>query len=259
MGSGFLLNELFKKYSILPRRNFLILLIWLIIGFSLPSIWDLNPQLIAFILFIYSFYLLFESATGDLQSRDLITVSLMFSISSLIYKPFIAYVFFLPLALLILRQLNFKFILISITIYSVPYLFFWVYLLYFGNPESIVRLFHFEVSHPYFSITILKDYHNTIPLILGGLLFIFSLVKSFGNMSKKLIHIRIIAYLMITYFIFTLILISILPAENLFNFYLLFAPITGIIAMGIMELKTTWILDIYLLIYIIISILLLYF
>ena len=259
LGSGFLMNELFKIYSIMPRRNYTLMLVWMILVIAFPMLWSISPQLLAFTVVIYASFLLFRAAIEDLQIRDLITISFLFSIASLIYKPFLGYVLFLPLALMILRQFNLRYFLIILIIYAIPYFYLWVFFFFFGESGYIAGLFDFDVFYPVLNTELLSDYHFTIPLLTGGLLFIYSLIQTIGNLAKKLIHIRIILSLLIAYFLFTVLLISISPSDFGYNIYLLIVPVSGIMAVGLSEIKASWILDIYLLFYIVTSVLLIFF
>jgi len=259
VGSGFLFNEIFKSYSILPRRNYTLLLIWMILVVAFPTLWSLSSQLLAFTMVIYAFFLLYRAALEDFQIRDLITVSFLFSIASLIYRPFIGYLLFLPIALVVLRQFNFKFFLIILIIFSIPYFYLWVYFLFFGEPLTIFTLFDFNIFHPALNIDLFKDYHFAVPLVMTGFLFLYSFVKTIGSLAKKLIQIRTILTLTIAYFFFTIFLISVSPSDIGFNIYLLMAPASGIIAVGLLELKPTWLLDVYLALIIFSSVLLTFF
>ena len=235
------------------------MLIWMILVIAFPMLWSISPQLLAFTVVIYASFHLFRAAIEDLQIRDLITISFLFSIASLIYKPFVGYVLFLPLALMILRQFSFRFFLIILIIYAIPYFYLWVFFFFFGESGYITGLFDFDVFYPVLNIELLSDYHFTIPLLTGGLLFVYSLIQTIGNLAKKLIHIRIILSLLIAYFLFTVLLISVSPADSGYNIYLLIVPVSGIMAVGLSEIKTSWILDVYLLFYIITSVLLIFF
>lgn len=258
-GSGILLNELFKVFGFLPRKNYTFFLIWLILIIAFPLLWQINALMLSAVIFIYIFLLLFKAATENLETKDLISISLLFSLTSLIYKPLIFSVLFIPFALIILRQLNVKTLLASIVSFSLPYLWLWAYVFVTDKNTSIENYIILNGLDNHWSLAIIKNYRFLIPLLFTAVLFLFSFGKIATSINGKLIQIRIIYSLLIFYLLFILIIIFISPADNAHGLFLTFLPVSAITATGLLDTKKPLITDIYLGLFVLLSVFIFYF
>ena len=250
---GIFLNELYKKFALLPRNNFSILFAYLLILCAFPELWNLSSQLLGFLTLLYAIFLLFEASLQEFKIPDLINLAILFSLSSLIYKPLYILVIYLPIALLSLRQFKFKLILITLLMWSLPYIYLYVYYFLIGNNLTFKSIFATELLNFHFKYETL-NINNLISSIFTLILFLLSIWKVINNYANRLIHIRSIISLTIAFLLITTYITFFSKAANSINIILLIPSISAIIGIGLQYFKKTLYLDIIFSIYIISSV-----
>lgn len=250
---GVALNEIYKYYRIIPRRSLLILIIWSGLIVLFPSIWVLSPQLISVPLFLLVFFLLFQLSDYEPQISDLINLSLLVSFISLIYLPFNWLLLFLLAGIAILRNFNFRFLFVILISYIVPYIYLWAYYLFTDNLAQFKSIlwslvnFGFEAPQNIFDSAIL------FPMFFISILLLVALYFVAININSQLIQTRRIGLLSIIFLFFVIFIGSIYLYDYKYDLVLILMPLSVLLSVGILDLKSKKVFYILLLSLIVVS------
>ncbi len=241
---GYFFNEILKVYQLIPRRNYLVFFIWIILMGAFPDQWVLSPQLVSTFFILMSIYTLFKVNGQDKEDLPgLMNYALLTGIASLFYRPLIWFIVLLIISLLIIRQMNFRNLLIVLSGFLLP----WVYLLvaaFFNN--SITQFLHntwLDFSIFKFHALDAVDLKHIVLLGILALLFIYSFIISIQNVQNKLIHIRSGHSIIILLFLVSLLNVFGVSKGNSQWITLILLPASAIFALHFNDLKKTFVMD----------------
>ncbi len=244
---GFLLQFIVSYYNLVPRNNFTVLIVWLILIFSNPTLSSINPVLIAAIISTWALFRLLSIGDKDNPIPNLYTAGFLFSFSSFIYGNMLWFLGFLIISLLVLSVFKAHELVVSLIAYATPYIFLFSYGFVFDQEYILWDQFHFNIGNwsffdngPQLWISI-----STSLLITG--FSIFAISKVMLQLFSKLIQIR-----KYTSTIFTMLLASVaiqfLSGPWWFSHpVLIFIPLSILIAIFLSEQKRTLYYDIIIL------------
>ena len=256
---GLLLQIMGMYYNLIPRNNFLIPFVWLLLMFSNPVLASISPTIFALVIASYAFFKLVSISDKSYTLASLFTSGFFFSIASLIYGYMIWYILFLIIALLVLSLFKARETLVSIISFAIPYLYLVSYDFVFDNKLNLWPSFQFGIGNWTYP-------SNAVQLSISISLFILILAIAFISTSKltiqlnsKLIHIRKITSLLFILLILNVILQFISDFWWFSNPINLFLPLTFIISIYISEQKKNYYLEAAILIILILEIIQLYY
>ena len=244
---GLLLQLIVSNYNLVPRDNYTILLIWLILTFSNPTLSSINPVLIAAIISTWALFRLLSIGDKENTLPNLYTAGFLFSFASLIYGNMLWFFGFLIISLLVLSVFKAHEFIVSIIAFATPYLFLFVYGFVFEQEYIFWTQFHFNIGNWSFF-----ENGPQLWISIGTTLLIiafsaFAVPKVMLQLFSKLIHVR-----KYTSVIFTMLLVSLamqfLSGPWWFSHpILIFIPLSILISIFLSEQKNTLYYDIILL------------
>lgn len=235
---GIALNEIMKYFKAIPRNNFVILIVWVGLMILFPGISYVSPQLFITPLFIYGLVLLMNFINEEIQIKNLISLSFLFSIISLIYWPFIWFIIFLPIGIVILRSFNFRFLMVIITSFIVPYLYVFTYYYLTDSIFEINNIFKI-ISQVFYSNAInYLSVDQIISLIFLLIIITVSVFINLSNINSQLIQIRRIISLLIVFLLFVISVSLFFIGELSENMIILAIPSSILITLGALELRS---------------------
>lgn len=237
MLSGILLNELYKLYRVIPRRSFIILIIWMALISSFPGMWQFCPQMLSIPLIIWGLFGLFRMVNDEPKIRDLISVAFVFSLASLIFFPLIWILIFLPLGIAVLRNFNFRFFMVITISFIVPYLYLAAYYFFIDKPELILDLWNVIIPSIGFSLNSLLHAVDLLPVVYLTILLIISMFSVLNNYNSQLIQIRRLISLTILFLIFVILLTLLYFGDFKQDINFIALPVSVLIALGVVEIK----------------------
>ena len=256
---GLLLQLIVMYYSLIPRNNYIILLVWLILSFSNPALISINPVFIATIISTWALFRLLSIDELENTLPNLFTAGFLFSFASLVYGNLLWFIVFQIIGLLVLSLFRGRELMVSIIAFALPYIFLLAFGFVFDQEFIFWNQFHFNIGDWSF-------FQNGTQLLISILLTLliialsgFAIAQVMLQLSTKLIQTR-----KSTSLIFTMLLITI--ALQFFSGpwwfthpILVFMPLSILLAIFLSEQKKTFYLDIIILSIIILELCQLYF
>ena len=180
---GLLLQLIASAYNLVSRNNYIVLLIWLLLVFTSPTLASINPVLISTVIITWALFQLLAITEKANPLPNLFSVGFIFSFASLIYGNLIWFVLFLITALLILSLFKGRTILVSLISFSLPYIYFFAYSFVMDQDVLVGNLFHFNFNDWGFS-------QNGLPLWISITVSILFIGLSIISVSSVLLHLK---------------------------------------------------------------------
>lgn len=244
--SALFVNFLMRRFELIPRMNFLPMMIYLLLAGSFPNLLNFNPLTIANLFIFSGFYFLFKVNEEEFSYSSVFSSSLLFSIASLFYLPFISIFIILPFIYIIFRIFKGREMIISSIAFSIPWVFVAVY--YYVQDILQIRVHEFINVFVHFSIPDLKAF-SVKDIILAAFFVFIALVVAFRVLLiayEQLIQVRILTSFTVLYLVFTSISIGLSGNYFLIHPLLILFPLTVVFASFLKNLKNTFYLDILL-------------
>jgi hypothetical protein len=235
--SGILGNAIFKGLRLLPRKNNLVLIFFLLTFLQFPVLKQLNPIVLVLPLLLYALYLFFRTTEQEFHKRDVVSISLVLSIASMLYLPLVVMILFIPIGISLLSSINVRLLFISVFSFFIPYLYLGVY--YFLYDDIVHLMTVFQQFNGIFQNNWLTGYTiaqlSSLLFLLILNLFSWSLIGRAYN-SYLIQSRRLLVFLMVFSLFFVLIsLFYALSAE--LNMLFIAIPIAVFLSMGVMEIN----------------------
>ena len=244
--SALFVNFLMRRFELLPRMNFLPMLLFLMLTGAFPNLLYFNPLSISNLFILSGFYYLFRVNEEEFSYTSVFSSSFLFSIASLFYFPFIAFFIVLPFIYIIFRIFKGREIIISTIAFVIPWMF--VAVIYYVQDVLGIRVREFLNVFTNFSIPALKSF-SVKDIILAAFFVFIALIVAFRVLLKayeQLIQVRILTSFTVFYLVFTSILIGLAGKYFLIHPLLILFPLTVVFASFLKNQKSTFYLDILL-------------
>ncbi len=243
---GILLQLIVLHYNLVARNNLIVILFWLILVFSNPSLVNFNPVLIATVLSTWALFKLFAISERENSIPKLFSVGFIISFSSLIYGLVFYYLIFLIISLFILSLVNFRQILVSFISFSLPYIYLFSYGYLFDVNIEFLSKVNFSIdkisffnSGPLFWISI------SLTLIIT-VFSIYGLLKLISGLFSKLIQFRNFTTVLIVLLFISFVLQFLSGPWWYVHPYLIFVPLSILVSIYLSEQKRTFYIDLIL-------------
>lgn len=256
---GLLLQLIVSYYKLVPRDNFIILLVYFLLSFSNPSLTSINPVVIASTLTTWGLFRLLSISELENTLPNLFTAGFLFSTASLVYGNMIWFIVFLIIGLMVLSLFRGRELLISLISFAIPYLFLLTYGFIFDQEFIFWNQFHFNYGEWSFFSNGIQLWLSIATFFITILLSIYAVVNVMLQLFSKLIQIR-----KSTSLIFTLLIISTLLQFLSGPWWfshptLIFIPLSILLSIFFAELKNTFYFNLIILSIIILEIVQLYY
>lgn len=245
VSSGYFFNEILKVYQLLPRRNYLVFFFWIILMGAFPDQWLLSPQLVSIFFLLLAIYTLFK--VNEQEKEDLpglLNYALLVGIASLFYKPLVWFIAFLFISLFIIRQMNFRNLLIILSGFLLPWLYLVVVAFIKDSAVEFLTATWSDFTVFRFNAMVNFDIVRVIILAVLALLFVYSFVISLQNVQNKLIQIRSGHSILILLFLVSFLNVFGVSNGNTQWISMLFLPASAIFAFHYNDLKKTLVADV---------------
>ncbi len=233
----FILNFIIRKNGLCEDNSYAILFYILFWGIFPESL--LNGG-----IFVSNFVLLFAfrrlySLRSSLRIKEKIFDSAFWiGIASLFYLWAGLYLFLVYAAILLFRKADWRNLWIPIVGYLTPVFLAYTYLLAFDDLDRFKGLWNFDFA---FDLSIYGSFRFLLPIVVIGLLFIFSIYPTTRKSLLAKIDFKSTWQLLILHTALSLVLFFIAPEKNGSEFSFLFFPLSIIFANFIQFLDKYWI------------------
>ncbi len=205
------LAYILQKQNIIEQNNWLPALLFLLFS-SVASNFQLSPVTFANLFIILALDRMFESYESFKGVDNILLAGFYTSIAMLFYFPYILFTVAIIICLVILRNVNWRFFLITIIGVSIPILYLGT--VFFVNDTLFNEISTIDVMFKNIAPSFLKlNFDGFILFGLMALLMVMSLIHITINLSGKLIKIRKKISIIIAYSIFSL-LIAIISLQS---------------------------------------------
>lgn len=237
--TAFLLNNLLTTNDIVPKNSSLTALIYIALMSYFPFLLTLHQLTIATFILLMILDRLFRSYNKS-ESLELTYVAgFLIGLASLFYMPFLLFFFFLLVAFIIFRNIDWHQWVGSFIGLVTPFIFLSVY--YFWFDKWVIK---FEEFKHFFLISFdLGPFREPSFLILSGIvlvLLIFGLLTGLARLSDKTIETRKKTNLMI--WLIPVMILSIPFSASLLKYHILisFLTVSCLLSMYLLRLKNTF-------------------
>ena len=233
----FILNFIIRKNGLCEDNSYAILFYILFWGIFPESL--LNGGIFAsnFIL-LFAFRRLYSLRSALRIKEKIFDSSFWIGIASLFYLWAGLYLILVYAAILLFRKMDWKNVWIPIVGYLTPVFLAYTYLLAFDDLERFNALWTFNLA---FDLGNYLSFRFLLPIILIGLLFIFSIYPTTRKSLLAKIDFKSTWQLLILHTGLSLVLFFIAPEKNGSEFSFLFFPLSIIFANFIQILEKYWI------------------
>lgn len=179
------------KFSIVGNTtSFLIVFVFFLLNISLPNYYEILPVHFANFFLILAIDEVFVAQTKEKSVNNFFNSSLLIGVATIFCYKYLFLVFFLIIAILLVRGLFTREVPVVVLGFVTVYLIFGaVYFLYFGEIETLIMVLkdQLSVSFPLKEVLI-----NQLVVFVGiALLFLSTFVFSLRNMFEKSIVVRV--------------------------------------------------------------------
>lgn len=238
--SSWLANMLSKQFKLISRKSFLVLIFSLLLFLCLPEPYTLQPQLLSLPLILYGLFLFFRLSEQEMYKRDLISITFVFSLASLLYLPLFWLVIFIPIGISLFRNLTIQYLLIILLSFILPYFYIGVYYFLWGDIQVFFNhmLLLFKIPD---AIIWQQFIHGDalFTFIFLFFLFLVNLVIVFRGLNSYLIQIRRIIVFLLIFTLFVAALALVYLSDLKTSLLLLFLPFAIFNSLSVMELKSS--------------------
>lgn len=252
--NGFFLSLFLQQYNLANRNSFLPSLVYFLLLASFPFLLELNQISFSSFILIWIITRLNKLETNENYKVQLISLSFLIGLFTMVYFPNIFLILILIFALIIFNKISLAEVSIILSISAIPFIYLFSY--YFLIDINIEEWNDLIAKLQYNPLVIynLKMPHVFIPLIIISLIYILSLLKTLDTLYNNLIEIRRRISLSI-YLFFVLLAMSFFSGNFFeYNLMLLLIPMSIIISFFLKDLKNDKWANIGLLVYLIVTI-----
>lgn len=235
-------NFIINHYRILSRPSYLPAMAYVLISSVLIEFTLLTPALIANTFLLFALSKVLSTYKKDKAAPVLFDASLLVSIASLFFFPYIAFFLFILASLVMLRPFNLREFFMSVLGLLLPYYFIGVYFFWIRNLDAFwktieITQLNFPVQQLERSIRVLV----TGSVLLAVILWNFFYVQA--NLFRMVVQVR--SYLMVFIFLFIAGLFSLLIqfTGELDHFVWIALPVGLAFAIFFTESRRRWIAE----------------
>ncbi len=206
---AFTLNQFISAHRLMAKPNFLAGMAYMLISSLLPSFNRLSSNLVAALLLLWVFILLFKSHNTKAEKNHIFNAAFLVGLASLFFLPALFFIVWIFIALAILRPFSLSEWAVALLALTTPYYFYASYLFLTDNlhiPDYFYRLSFLSSDTRY------TAWHSGALFFLLAPLFA-GIYYMQANSNKMIIHVRKGWYLLIWYLTIA-ILISFFNIES---------------------------------------------
>jgi len=241
---GVILQLIVMKYNLVPRNNFIVLLVWFILLFSNTSLASVNPVLISTLILSWALFKLLTLTHVSNPIPSLFTVGFIFSFASLIYGNLIWFSIYLITTLLLLSIFNLRMLMVSLIAFATPYLYLYTYGFVMDEKFPFLSQFHFGFDKwMFFQNGFALWLTIAISILILGVAII-SVSSVMLHLGSKLIQTRNNTNVLLAWLIASLILQLLSGGWWFVHPILIFVPLSLFIPMYLSDLKKPLYIDI---------------
>lgn len=239
VSEAFLLNYVVNKYEILTKPSFLPALFYIVFMSNDSAMLTLHPLLFASIFIILAIYKLVSSYQKDTAFSNAFDAGVLFSVSTLFYFPGIVFLPLLGIGFILFRPFIWREWVISLFGVLVPYLFVFTY--YFWNDMTDYRL-DVNIFVQGFREQPKWDSSKSFYFMAGvsALIILFSFRKLFTGFPEASQKNKKGVLLLLWFFAFAMLSISITPTTSIQRFSALAIPASVFCAGYFLKIKKEW-------------------
>jgi len=256
---GILLQLIVMVYNLVPRNNYIVLLVWFFLIFANPSLASVNPVLISTLIMSWSLFQLLSLTNLSNPLPSLFTVGFIFSFSSLVYGNLIWFGIYLIVSLLLLSIFNARALVVSLIGFITPYLYLFTYGFVMDKNIPFLNQFHFGFRDWGF-------FHNGfelwVSIAITLLIFVLSIIAIsivMLHLNSKLIQTRNNTNVILAWLVTSIILQFLSGAWWFVHPTLILIPLSLFLSIYLSEIKKTRYIDILVVLIILLDIIQLYY
>ncbi len=229
--NAILLNNIYTEKGLLPKNNYLIAMVYIVLMSYSSNLQTLNPVLISNVLIILSLYMLIKTFDSDDSFQQILNASVLLSVSSFIYFPSIIIFFLIWISFIVYRTFSWREWLISLTGFLIPYILVTSYLfltdkLSIKAAEYLTFVKGFQILNNFPGVSIYYYiFWSFIALVL-----IITFYKFISSLNEKLVSIRKHSIIIIWLLIFSIAISFTFKLNYIINGSIIFLPLSIIIA-----------------------------
>ncbi len=239
------LNTIISNYSLLPQRNYIPALIYLLLMSFSPSFYSINPVMITNLFLLIILNNLFKIYDTPEDYERIFGTGFLTAIASMFYFPSVYLLIVIWIAFIIFRLFNLRAWIITLVGLMTPYLFLMVYYFWFDQLELVLKGYAFFFVG-FNKIVFPSDIFIKILFISFLVLVLFSVIRFFNTVSDKVIRVRNLGSILIWLFIVTLFSFFITGIDKVHHVEILFIPVSVFVSNFLYIIKKTYISDIIL-------------
>lgn len=233
----FILNFIIRKNSLCEDNSYALLfyiLFWAMFPASM-----LNGGVFAsnFIL-LFAFRRLYSLRSALRTKEKIFDSAFWIGIASIFYLWSFVYLFLVYAAIWLFRKADWRNIWIPVLGYLTPVFLAYTYLLAFDDVERFMSIWTFDFN---FDLSSYSDFRYLFPLLVIGLLFIFSIYPTTKRSLLAKIDFKSTWQLLIIHLAVSIFLMLIAPVKNGSEFSFLFFPLSVMFANFLQILEKYWI------------------
>jgi hypothetical protein len=233
---SYLLNYALAEHKIIPGNTFLVVLVYCVMMSFDPSLLRLHPILIANLFLVLALRIILKIYNEKDTYQHDFNASMLVSIASIIYLPYIFFLIFIWITFLIYRVSKTReWIIVWIGILA-PYIYIWVYYFVFDKLE----LFYTKYIQFFTQLQPVQIKSNGFNYAFGAVMALLTLVSSFrllNDSGGKVISIRK-KIIVLVYLLLISLLTTIYARENLiYHITMVFIALSAIVTYYFTALK----------------------
>ena len=242
----FVLNFIIRKNALCEDNSYAVLFYILFWGIFPASLMNGGAFVSNFIL-LFAFRRLYSLRTSLRTKEKIFDSAFWIGIASIFYLWSALYLILVYAAIWLFRRADWKNILIPLVGYLTPIFLAYTYLLAFDDLDRFTSIWTIDLT---FDLSQYSSFRFLLPIVLIGLLFIFSIYPTTKKSLLAKIDFKSTWQLLIVHTAVSMLILFIAPEKNGSEFSFLFFPLSIIFANFLQILEKYWIQEgiIYLLI-----------
>jgi len=243
-----LMVRLNTTYFFIEQRSNLPALFFILCTGIFVPLQRLSPVLPAMVFLLIAIDRMFKTYKYSGTSFRYFDAGILIGLGCLFYIHLMFYLPVLWIGLIILRSFNWREWIVTIIGFLIPFIF--TLVIYFLAGADIVRFFdtiRINIIHPY-NYAGFNIYDLIFFSFLGFLILVFS-IHMISAYSKKKISSRKYLDIMLWIFIITLIVYFFVPSASVELILILFVPLSYLFTHFFVSMRSVWIGDIFLVLY----------
>jgi hypothetical protein len=229
--NAILLNSIYTEKGLLPKNNYLIALVYIILMSYTNQLLNLNPVLISNAMIILSLYMLIKTFDAEFPFQQILNASILISVSSLIYFPSLIILILVWISFIVYITFSWREWTISIIGFFIPYILVISYL-YLTDKLAIKALEYFNYLKDFqiFGNFQSVDIFYYIFWSFIAFILIITFFKFLSSLNEKVVSIRKHSILIMWLLIFSVFISFTFKDNYIINVSIIFLPLSIIIA-----------------------------